>query len=223
VNKLPNYIPNNDEAFGRFISNAVAQLAQNPAAYAVTATDLANLEAKVSAYSLAFVAAQSPLTRSKVTIAAKRTAKRAATEALQPIYQAIRLNAGIPPQTKVAIAAPTDQIWIQPVAPPSTYPLLAARPSTHLQLLVAWNDSAANISRAVLPYGAAGVAVYAQASSTPLTDPTKIAYALNWTRSPIPIPWHTPDVGKTAYITAAYYTESYTTGPRSPILALTIT
>lgn len=215
------YIPPKDADFDTWATNFSALLTASPATYGLVAGDAATVAAAYTPWHTAYLAANNFSTRGPSTVQTKNTAKVNLLAIVRPYAQLISNNAGVSPTAKVNIGVNPRTTVPAPIVAPTSFPLLALRGGTPLQLTMAYSDSAAPDGKAK-PYGALQLQVFAQVSATVITDPAAITFHGAATKSPFVLDFESGDANKIAYIAARYVTRTGLVGPWSAIQSATV-
>jgi hypothetical protein len=219
---LPGYIPARDTDFAAWIFNFADLLTGAPATFGLLASDALAVQNAADAWAVAYNLAITPTTRTPVTVADKDTSRTMATATVRPYAIQISLNPGVLTADKVAIGVNPRTSLPQPIAAPTTYPIVTAANAAPLEMTIRYADSGGAPTSKAKPYGAVQLQLYANASATPILDPTLLPLKGNFTKSPATIAWDTSDVGKQAYIAGRWVTRKGLLGPFGPIAVLTV-
>jgi hypothetical protein len=211
-----NYIPSKQTDVRIWALNFSAGITANPGLYGLVAGDALTIANTVDAFDDALSLALDPATRSPAAIADK-DAKRAQMLAIvRPYAIAIRNNAGVSDESKIALGITVVDRLPTPIPAPTTMPILGVLMATPQQLTCKYNDATTPTSKKK-PFGAIGMIVCAEVSSAPITDPGLIGFKEIVSKSPFVIEFSSDDVGKKAYIACRWVTRRGLLGPWSTI------
>ncbi len=220
------YIPATDSGFDSWLTNFSTLLTGSPTTYGLVSGDAVIVAGVTATWSTAYAAATNPSTRTSVTIAAKDSARNAATATVRPYATQISRNAGVTNDDKTAIGVNLPNPARTPVPPPSTQPVLSLVSATHNQQTIAYRDTSTPTSKAKPP-GAISVEIWQAIAIAPITD-TGFAKPLTLaTKSPFNVGTLSGDAGKTATYFGRWTTRSgpggqNQVGPWSAPLSVTI-
>lgn len=216
---LPPYIPSRNANLVAWMANFSTLLTASPGTYGLTAADASLVAGQNAAITTGYALITSPSTKTAATVSAFNTEKINALAIFRPYAQTISLNAGVSSSAKTAIGVNPRTSTPLPITAPTTNPVLTAISTSTAGTILRYRDSVASPSVKSKPYGVIGVQVYAETSTTPITDPTTINFVQTITKSPWTQVLGAGAAGKTAYFAARYITRKGLVGPWSPIIS----
>lgn len=224
------YIPTKDDALDSWAANFATLISASPGTYGLVPADATAIATAQTNYHNAFLVGGSsgtpprpnnPSTFTRVTVAAKNSAKIAGVALWRSYAAQIRLNPGVSNSDKLALGLNLPNNAPSPVPAPLTFPLLsinAAGPLTH-QLRFA--DSSTPASRKK-PAGALTMQLVGVALTTEPPPADAMPTLMMVTKQPVAIVWGSGDGGKTATYYARWVTRTGLVGPWSAVLGFTI-
>jgi hypothetical protein len=212
------YIPTKDADFQNWILNWSTLLTAAPATYGVTAADATAQAAQYALWYAAYGVAVNPATKTKTTVAAKNAARVAATDAIRPLAQTISVNDGVTNANKLALGLNLKgSTGPTPIPTPTSNPVLQFIAATQGEQTFKWVDSSDGVSRKK-PFGVLALVIFAQESSTPITDPTLLAFQTLETKQPFGLDTSFATPGARVYTASYYITRTGLKGPWSPVV-----
>ena len=189
-------------------------ISSSPGTYELTAADAATIAAAVSAFQIALLIAEAPLTRTPGNINAKDTRRNAAEALCRQYAIQIKYNNGITDQAKIDIGVRPVNESREPIYCPQTSPLVnvtAATPGSHT---VHFADSLEpNIKRK--PFGAAALQVYVFIGDAPTINEDEARFIGLYTKNPVVVGFQPEDDGKMATYFARWSGKRGDMGPFS--------
>lgn len=217
-----NYIPTRDNDFDAWLNTFQSILTSSPAVYKQI-TGTAELVAEAfDNWHAAYEAANAPVTRSPVTIAAKDEKRILAEQLVRPIAVSISLHQDISPGDKVAIGVNPRTTIPAPVTEPTTFPVLSIESINTGIMDIRYRDVGAPAASRAKPANVTQIQLFAVSSATVVSNPATIPLTGVFTKVLMRQNWLPSEAGKTAYITARWQTRRGLVGPYAPILAVTI-
>jgi hypothetical protein len=143
---------------------------------------------------------------------------------VRPYAQQIANNPGVLSTDKIALGLNPKTSTPSPIAAPTSNPVLTLLSQTPGVINFRFRDSAASPSVKAKPYGVKSCQLYGLASTTPITDPTKLVQQATMTKSPYQFSMpagYTP--GSTWYFAAVWQTQKGLQSPFSAIMPLVVT
>lgn len=201
------YLPAPDAAFDAWSANFADLITAAPATYGLVAGDATAINAVVTPWHTAYLAATNPVTRTSVTIAAKDAARTAAEAVLRPYAIAISRDPSVDNADKTAVGVNLPNAGRTPVPPPTTQPALSLVGVQHNLQTLAYRDTSTPTSKAKPP-GAIGIELRQTIATTPATNPEAAAPFGTFTKSPMNIGTSNGDIGKLATYWGRWTTRS---------------
>lgn len=168
------FLPLSDAALLNWLNNASSVLTASPATYGSNLEAAATFAAVVTAYADAYATANEVSTRTKVTVADKDSARKAAKEAARQMASVAYGQAGITAGQLTAIGLTVKDTTPSPVPVPTTIPnvtLMLTGPQT---MRVLARDPASETSRAK-PAGVRQIMVQVYESTGGTTPPSDLS------------------------------------------------
>lgn len=215
---LAPYIPPKDADFTSWLANFSGLITTNPSAYGLVSGDAVTIAAQETAWAAAYALVTSPSTKTAQAVSSKNTEKVEALAIVRPYAQMIRNNAGVSSSSKIALGLNPNTSTPTPITTPTTAPALSAISTSTAGTIIRYRDSTASPSVKSKPYGVIQIQIYAEASVTPITDPTLLPLIIATTKSPVTIAMGSGTAGKTVYFAARWITRKGLVGPWSPII-----
>lgn len=222
---MPNlapYIPPRNADLIAWTANFATLIAAAPATYGLATGDATTITATDNALAAAYDLITSPSTKTAATVSAYNTEKVIALATLRPYAQTISLNAGVSSSAKTAVGVNPRTSTPTPITAPTTAPVVTAQSTSTAGTILRYRDATASPSVKSKPYGVIGVQVYAETSTTAITDPTTLPYIGTWTKSPNTLVLGSGNAGKTAYIAMRWITRKGLHGPWSSIITYVV-
>lgn len=213
------YIPPRDADLNNWLANFSTLIAASPATYGLVSGDAAVITAAVAAWSAAYTLVTSPSTKTKETVSAKNGQKVDVLATVRPYAQTIANNAGVSSASKVALGLNPKTSPPVPITAPTTSPTLTAQSTSTAGTIIRYRDSTSSPSVKSKPYGVVQIQMFAEASATPITDPSTLTFVGAYTKSPLTLTMGSGNAGKTVYFAARWVTRKGLVGPWSSIIS----
>lgn len=216
------YIPAKDSLFQNWFANFNTLVTAAPATYGLTAGDAAAIAAAYATWNTDYLLVTSPSTKTPTTVQNKNAAKVNALAIVRPYAVTVSLNAGVSSANKIALGVNPRTSVPLPITAPTTAPTLTAQSTSPAGTIIRYRDSTSSPSVKSKPYGVIAMQLYAEASTTPITDPTTINYIGNYTKSPLTLVLGSAAAGKTVYMASRWVTRKGLVGPWSAIISYVV-
>lgn len=203
----PPYLPAPDAAFDAWATNFATLITAVPATYGLVAGDAVAINAVVTPWHAAYIAAINPVTRTSVTIAAKDAARTAAEPVLRGYATTISRNPAVSNDDKTAVGVNLPNSARTPVPPPVTQPALTLDGVNHNTQQLSYRDTTTPTTKAKPP-GAIGLELRQTIAVGPAVDPNAATPYGVITKSPVVIGTSNGDVGKIATYWGRWTTRS---------------
>lgn len=201
------YLPAPDANFDNWTANFASLITATPTVYGLIAGDATAINAVVTPWHSAYIAAVNPTTRTPVTIAAKDAARTACEQVVRPYAIQISRNPAVSNDDKTAVGVNLPNTARTPVPPPTTQPTLSLLTAVHNLMQIAYRDTSTPTSKAKPP-GAIGVDLRISVGTGTPPAPDSVAPYGTLTKSPASIGFTNLDIGKTATFWARWTTRS---------------
>lgn len=211
---MSDYIPSNDDGFRTFAENFAGNITAAPAAYMLTPGQAASIQGVVDTFVAKLAIAQNELTRTKSTIADKDDARSIAESLIREYAIDIKNNDGIPDAQKLAIGVRPINPSREPIAAPSSPPLLNVLGNLPGVQSLRYADSNTPDSRSK-PFGATELQLFRGIGDTESLPLAECQFYAKITRNPIEVDFSEADDGKIATYYARWANAKGETGPWS--------
>jgi hypothetical protein len=163
------YLPRRDHDLASWADNFSGRVAASPTDYGLTAAEVADLAARVSAYNARLATASEPATRTVVTVADKNAARERLVADIRLLARKIQATPTITPERKIALGLNVPGHCPSPVPPPATRPVLMLAGIVGNRHLIRISD-AATPTRRSKPADTAGAEVFVYVGENPPAD-----------------------------------------------------
>jgi uncharacterized small protein (DUF1192 family) len=211
---MSDYIPSPDDAFRTFAENFAANITAAPGAYMLTAAQAASIQGVVDVFVAKLAIAGNELTRTKATVADKDDARSVAETMIRQYAIDIKNNEGIPDGEKLAIGVRPINPNREPIAAPTSQPLLNVLGNLPGVQSLRFADSNTPDSRAK-PFGATELQLYVGIGETEALPLADCQFYGKITRNPVEVAFTEADDGKIATYYARWATAKGEVGPWS--------
>lgn len=211
---MSDYIPASDDNFRTFAENFAGNITAAPSTYMLTAAQAASIQGVVDVFVAKLAIAQNELTRTKQTIADKDDARSIAENLIREYAIDIKNNEGITDGDKLVIGVRPINPNREPIAPPSSQPLLNVLGNLPGIQSLRYADSNTPDSRSK-PFGVTELQLFrgiGDAEGLPLAE---CQFFAKITRNPVEVPFSEADDGKIATYYARWANAKGQTGPWS--------
>lgn len=219
---LPPYIPPKDADLANWAANFSDRITATPGTFGLLAADAVSIATVVTPFLAAYSTAINPSTRTPVTVAAKDSARTNMLDLVRQYAVAVSLNAGVLTSDKIDLGVNPRTSTPTPIADPTTNPIISIVSALPLQHVLRFRDETSSPSVKSKPYGVTQLQLFATASTTPIVDPTLLAFRGVYTKSPALVTWESGDANKVAYFAARWQTRTGKVGPWSPVVNFTV-
>lgn len=215
------YLPRPDGELREWLDNFASVIARSPWSFQLSASVAAELVALAERYALVYVRANSPGTRSRVTVKQKNRVRREAWDTVRPIAMRIKRHKGIGDADKIELGIYPPLRGQSRIVAPKTAPQLEVIDIGRGVHRLRFSDPS-NPSRYRKPYGAVSMELRIGVASRALRSPDNLHRVEFKTRHVFEVKHRAQDAGKTATYFARWTTRRGKTGPWSRALAVTI-
>jgi hypothetical protein len=192
------YIPTGDEQFLDWAGNLLAYVASHAAAWGITESKVAALQALKAAYAEKLAAAKAP-NRGKADVLAKNEARDALKAAMRPFVKAhLAYNEDVSDEDRVKMDIPIHNNKPSPVPPPSTHPDFEISTAELRQLTIHFRDEGS--THRGKPAGVHGAEICWDFRDTPPEKIEDLHRSEYDTASPHTLRFDEGDRGKRVYI-----------------------
>lgn len=212
--------PQGDQPLLLFSMNVLARVSPVPADFGLTALQASALGTVVAAYEAALGEATTPITRNKVTIAAKNDARKLLLAKLKEILRVVSAFPGLTAAKRAELGLNPRDTEPTPIQPPATRPLLEVGPDGQLDII----DELLTPRRGK-PNGTVGAVVYMKLSAeatVPPATPAEASFAMLATRSRVHLPLPADADQKKLYVLAQWYNQRGELRPVSEVAVTTV-
>lgn len=215
------YIPSDDAGALQWMQAFSGGITATPAVYGLSTSDAATIAASVDAFAGALAVATAPATRTKVTVAAKDTARNAAEQICRQFAMLIKFNDGVSDADKIAIGVRPVNPDRDPIEVPETSPLLNIIAATPGAQTLRYADTFTPDSGAK-PFGAANLQLFVAVADAEVTDPAQASFYAAATKNPVGVEFDAADDGKVATYFARWASRRGEVGPWSLPISMRI-
>jgi hypothetical protein len=191
------FIPERDADAVGWMSTFAACAGANAGAYMLSQSDVETIREAVEAFKACQARAVAPDTRTKLTVRRKNETRLAAEQLIRQYARILKPNAGISDRAKLALGIPLENRARVRRPGPSTSPAVAPIAATPGRQVLVFKDSITPTRRA-MPFGATSLQLSLAVGDTCAEDPATARFLGCFTRSPVTIPFTSPDGGKWA-------------------------
>lgn len=216
------YIPSRNANLVAWAANFATLISASPSTYGLMTSDATTIAANNAALQAAWALISSPSTKTAASVSAFNTEKIVALAVFRPYAQTISLNAGVSSSAKTAVGVNPRTSTPIPITTPTTAPVLTAQSTSTAGTIIRYRDATASPSVKAKPYGVTQCLIFAEASTTPVTDPTLLSLAAITTKSPLTLAMGSTNAGKTVYFAARWSTRKGLLGPWSSIISYVV-
>jgi hypothetical protein len=216
------YLPTKDKALEEwvitFMTNLYALLARFGFPYAT----YENLQILRNAFSTKLTAADNPMTRTRGTVQAKNTARKALEQALrQAIQQWLTHNPAVTDEDRDNLGLPVYKSGRTPSPLATTYPDFDVDSSMIRRLTIHFYDQGSKKSKAK-PAGQHGAEIRWAILDTPPVDVKELIHSSFDTRTPFTLEFEGHERGKTVYFCLCWENTRGEKGPWSEVVSAII-
>jgi hypothetical protein len=213
---MPNfdYVPREDANFSLWAQAFAAGITAQPALYFLSPAQALSIQNSVNSFVAALLVATNPATRTEGTIIAKDDARSICEDLCRAYAQDIKLNDGIPDQSKVDIGVRPINPNREPRECPQTSPLLSILGNTPNSQTLRYADTNTPDSPAK-PFGATELQLFMGIGTTEPLPFAQCQFYGKFTKNPINVEFGETDDGKIATYYARWASQRGETGPLS--------
>jgi hypothetical protein len=204
------YVPTREAELVTFTNNFAEQLTAKFAQVGRTSQDATAFAALNAAWVASYATASNPPTRTKPSVQAKNTARRACVAKLRELAGLIQKFSGTTNELRADFLLPIPA-QRSPIAIPTAIPNIEVRNRYGNTVVIRLSEPT---GRRVMPKGVQGARVYTYVGPTAPTDPNAYFLEGQTTRNEVELQFDTAlTPGTTVWITAAYYNPRGQLGP----------
>lgn len=225
------YIPTTDSGLDSWAANFSTLITASPGTYGLVAADALTIAAAQASYNAAYLLGGSagtpptpvnPSTFTRVTVAAKNSAKIALQVIVRTYASQIRLNPGVSNANKTALGLNLPNNSPSPIPAPSTFPVLTIVAIAQGLMQIRFADNLTPASRKK-PFGALQMELWRGIDPAVIITPDSCTLVAVVTKNPYVSTFADPaDAGKKATFFARWLTRRGLSGPWSAGVSATI-
>jgi hypothetical protein len=216
-----NYIPRNDNQFLVWLKNLIAYLQTKIAEWSLPATEITAMSTLADKFDTALKVAETPATRTAVTVQAKNDARKAAESKTRVIVKGyVTYNPLVTDPDRDAMGLPIHKTTRTSVPDPHTFPTLEIRLPAPAVVECLFHD-AESASKAKPP-GVHGAEFGWAILEAPPEGWKALVHSSFHTHSPLRLTFEGPDRGKTLYLAARWENTRGAKGPWCEIVSVII-
>ncbi len=225
------YIPRQQGSLLVMARNAAGLLSAAPYRFGITPDEAGHFAGYVDDFAACMAVVASPVTKTKATVQAKEISALRLLMVMRPLFQTIKMSAGVDCQDKIALGVPVGGGRRKEVPAPATAPVLEIVAATRRQHVLRFHDAAA-ITRHAKPHDAVALELLCQVAGvgsegTPGSEGEEIGveYARPMalvTRQPYVATFTAADVGWVAHYWGRWVTRRGRPGPWSVEVSMTV-
>jgi len=209
--------PDKDQDLDVWGTNFDVRITATPTAFGITAGDATAFHTLRLDFTTRLATSLDPTTRTKGTVAAKNTSKRALVAKARSLIKLITAFPPLTPTQRADLGLNAKDVTPTPVPPPATKPMLSVDPDGTLRIV-----DETMPDRRGKPSGVNGAVVFAKVDGPPPTTVDDAKFSALATRNRIPLALPSGSNGKTLYVLARWYNERGELGPVSAVASTTI-
>ncbi len=210
--------PRQESELNLYFQQSGGYLQTNAARLLVSATNLANLVARLTAWNGTYPISQNPDTRTKTSIDNKDSAKDDLLETLRAIYDDIPESA-LTDQDRNTLGITARSTNRTPTPVPTTKPIAQVDTSKRLEHTISFTDEDGSLAK---PEGVRGCQIWMKLGDVP-KDPKELTYIATDTKTPYVYHFDGVDAGKAAHYWLRWENTRGETGPWSDDVMATVT
>ena len=215
------YIPQTDAGFRDWLANFALLIQQDPGRFGLEAADAAIISSLNTSFAAAYVACQSPATRTTALVTQKDALRASATASCRVYAMNIKANAGVDNESKIELGLHINDPTPTPIPAPTTTPLLNIVGMFSGSHEIRFADELTPSSRKK-PAGAIQLELYVHVGPTPIVNWQDATFAGVYTKNPIQYEFTPDQANQTATYFARWRTQRGLVGPMSLPVAMTI-
>jgi hypothetical protein len=215
------YIPQTDAGFRDFLANFSTLISADPSRYGLEAADAAIIASMNTSFAAAYVACQSPATRTSGLVTQKDALRASATASCRVYAQQVKVNQGVDNQDKIELGLHINDPTPTPIPAPTTAPMLGIVSAFSGEQTIRYADELTPASRKK-PAGAIQLELYVHVGPTPIVDYTQATFVGVYTKNPIQYEFTPDQANMTASYFARWRTQRGLVGPWSLPVAMGI-
>ena len=203
-----------------FATDFSSKVTATPTAFSLTAGDATSLASLVSGFSTALAAANDPATRTKVTVAAKQTAKILLVADIRALAKRVQASPTVTPAQKASLGLPIHSSSHTPQPAPSTEPVLSVVATNNLSNTFNVHDILTPTRRAK-PANAAELQVFDWPGDNAPADKSLWRFRGSFTKAQFALAYDPADAGKPVNVAARWANRKGEVGPFSdPVVGI---
>lgn len=215
------YIPAKDLDADAWFQNFNAQITATPTAYGLVAGDATAFDPLADAFSSALTIALTPSTRTKVTVAAKDSARAAVELKARQLAAKVQAYPSITPTLLEDLGLTVRDSGPTPITAPTTQPLLAIQSIGTKSAILRFADELTPDSRRK-PANVIALQLFMKTGATPPTGPEDAEFIGPATKNPHALDFSALAAGTNVYIFGRWQTRRGLTGPASSTINTTV-
>ncbi|MCA1558591.1 MAG: hypothetical protein LC731_08645 [Acidobacteria bacterium] len=219
---MADYIPSGDADFNTWQQNFLTTLNGAPAAFGLTAADIAPLTDKQTTWTQAYNANSTAQASAKAASQAKEAARDDYEKALRSIARRVQSNNQVTNEQRALLNLTVPTGARTPTGAPTTRPVPQVDTSQRLRHAVSFADEATPSSRA-RPDGVMGCEIWVKVGDPAPVDATQLQFLGLDTSTPYVATYGGDAAGKTAYYMLRWVNSKGEYGPWSQTVSATIT
>lgn len=217
---MPNLgpFPSKEADFNLYVQTAVPYLVTNKARLLVSASNVTDATAQLTAWNAIFPASQNKNTRTKSIVDNKDNAKEAIMVTLRAIFADIPASV-LTVEDRNTLNLAERSTSRTPVAVPSTKPIAQVDTSRRLEHTISFTDEDGSAGK---PSGVRGCQIWFKIGD-PAIDPSELSYMATDTASPYTYNFNGENAGKNVYYWLRWENNRGEVGAWSDVVMATIT
>ncbi|HZZ43626.1 MAG TPA: hypothetical protein VFE58_11865 [Tepidisphaeraceae bacterium] len=215
------WLDTSDGPLSTFANDFSAKITATPTAFGLVAGDATSLATLVTAYNTALAAATDPVTRTRVTVAAKDTAKVALIADIRALAKRIQASPAVTPAQKTSLGLPIHSNTPSPSPAPTTEPLLNIVATGNYSHTLRVADILTPTKRAK-PANVADLQIFAFPGENPPADMSLWTFKGVATKAEFVVNYAPTDAGKPVSLAGRWANRKGETGPFSDPVTGTI-
>ncbi len=216
------YLPEPQTEFDAWLLNFSTLISTEPKRYNLSEADAAVIADVYAEWSAAYRPVTAPITKTKVTVAAKNAAREMAEATIRPCAQIIANDRNVTPDDKVVLGLNPRVNGRTPIKAPLAGPMLSVAPAGNLLLKLTYQCSGAGVSRRAKPPGVTACQLYYAVSATRITNQNDLPLKKLATKSPLQIQFHACEANLPCYFAARWGVQTGGVSPWSRIVSFSI-
>lgn len=216
-----NYIPAGDDAFRAWALNFSTLITATPTAFGLTAGQATSYAALYATYNMALLAATDPSTRTRVTVAAKDSARADLEAYSRQLASVAQAFPAITPEQLAALGLTVRSTVRPPIGTPTTAPIVAIVANGVLNSIIRFSDETTPDRRAK-PFGAVALQLWVKYGDVPPVSIADMQLLGVLTRNPSMVEFPAAHAGDQAWLVGRWITRRGLVGPQSVTVNTTV-